>query len=400
MHPTQIFLTNPTALRVEYRLDDSRLILWWSPRAGESNDCLDRNYSSRDAHLSVFESIELSGLGLGNFKSCDYAPYNTVLHFENQSLHIALPVDQPTVVLWSDKAFTVDFKSERFDTALTQEPRLLALEHVEPRYTFTFAAAMSSGEGALRHCHFHLDEQPIFTQAKVAAGQRIAIGVGLDAQVTQDQVSTLVDISPEVLQESVNAALAPVQAMGKVTSKAYPELAQMRDDVVRGLHSMIDESGAFRASPKAIYYLIWVRDSGFSFPYQAASGWTHKLAEVCRFILDNPNHVTDPKMPNTRMFGQLVNKKLGKLEEDGCYYIVWLLHTYWSQHGHLDFTTEADWELLDEALAWVEAVTWDDERGLYGEFTADETATYGHRDMGWDYAIGKPTADHHLRYEG
>ncbi|NBD37430.1 MAG: hypothetical protein GVY10_02545, partial [Verrucomicrobia bacterium] len=56
-HPTQIFLSNPHALRVEFRLDDQRLDIWWSPRAGESADYRDRNYSSRDAHLCVFESI-------------------------------------------------------------------------------------------------------------------------------------------------------------------------------------------------------------------------------------------------------------------------------------------------------------------------------------------------------
>lgn len=63
-HPTQVFLSNPQALRVEYRLDDTRLDLWWSPLAGHSTPCTERNFSSRDAHLTVFDSITLPGCGL------------------------------------------------------------------------------------------------------------------------------------------------------------------------------------------------------------------------------------------------------------------------------------------------------------------------------------------------
>lgn len=400
MHPTQIFLANPAALRVEYRLDDARLILWWSPLAGQSTDCRDRNYSSRDAHLEVFATIELPGCDLSNFRSCDYDPYHCVLHFEKQALHLALPVDQPTVALWSDQALTVDLKSHRFDVPSTQLSDRLALEHREPRYTFTFAAALGSGDGTLRHCHFHAPEQPVFTQATVAPGQLLTIGVGLDTEPVLARTVALASAGAAPLLQATEAALAPHLASGRITSSRYPHLAQLRDGVIRGLHSMIDQSGAFRASLMAIYYLLWVRDSGFSFAYQAAAGWPHKLAEVCRLILDNPNPITDPGLPNTRMFGQLIHTRLGKLEEDGLYYLVWLLFTHHTQHGHLDFVTESDWALIDEALAWVEAVTWDEERGLFGEYFADETPSAGHRDAGWDYAIGKPIGNHHLRDQG
>jgi len=84
-HPTQIFLSNPTALRVEYRLDDQRLELWWSPCAGQSTDSFDRTYSNRDAHLDVFASITAPGCGLEGFLSCDYDPYHCVLRFARQS---------------------------------------------------------------------------------------------------------------------------------------------------------------------------------------------------------------------------------------------------------------------------------------------------------------------------
>lgn len=400
MHPTQIFLSNPAALRVEFRLDDSSLHLWWSPLAGKSTDCLDRNYSSRDAHLEVFASITLPACSLGRFQHCDYDPYHCVLRFADRTLHLALPVDQPALLLWSDQPLTVDLKSHRFDQPLDQSPSTLALRHPEPRHTFTFAAALGAGDGHLRHCHFSVPEYPTFTQARLAPGQPLALGVGLSDQPILARASTLATAGPAALLAATEAALAPHLATGRTRSTRHPELAALRDRVVRGLHSMIDESGAFRASLKAIYYLLWVRDSGFSFAYQAAAGWPHKLAEACRFILDNPNHVTDPGLPRSRMFGQLIHRKLGKLEEDGLYYVVWLLFTHATQTGRRDFLTPADHALLDEALAWVESVTWDAERGLFGEYTADETAAHGSRDQGWDYAIGQPAGDACIRHEG
>jgi hypothetical protein len=102
-HPTQIFLSNPQALQAEYRLDDRRLELWWSPHAGESRHCADRKYSSRDAHLNVLQSIEFSGCGLEVFSDCDYDPYHCVLQFEGQSLHIAIAVGAPLVYVWVSK---------------------------------------------------------------------------------------------------------------------------------------------------------------------------------------------------------------------------------------------------------------------------------------------------------
>ncbi len=104
IHPTQIFLANPQALRVEYRLDNERLELWWSPLAGQSTDCADRNYSSRDAHLSVFAEISLPGCGLGAFQHCNYDPYHCALLFEKQTLHLALRTDLAAVLLWCDQA--------------------------------------------------------------------------------------------------------------------------------------------------------------------------------------------------------------------------------------------------------------------------------------------------------
>ncbi|MGF1451898.1 MAG: hypothetical protein ACFB21_07490 [Opitutales bacterium] len=389
-HPTQIFLSNPQALRAEFRLDDQRLEVWWSPKAGTSTACADRNYSSRDAHLDVFEAITLPGCDLESFQSCDYAPYHCVLHFTKQSLHLALAVDAPVVLLWCEQPQNVDLKTARFDEAVEAEPEAFVTRHTEPRYTFEFAVVLGKGDGHLRHCHFHAAENPFFASAQLAAGQLLALGVGLTGDGIRARTEGYAKSTPEALLAEIDSALAPHESTGRVVSPQHPKLEALRSGVLRGLHSMIDESAGYRASLKAIYYLMWIRDSSFSFGYQEAAGWPHKLPELCRLLLDNPTSVSDHGLPHTRMFGQLVNTHYGKLEEDGLYYVVWMLFTHWTHFGHLDFMSEADWALIDEAAAWVEAVTWDAERGLYGEHFADETPVQGSRDHGWDYAIGAP----------
>lgn len=390
MPPTQIFLANPAALRVAYRLDDARLILWWSPLAGQSTDCRDRNYSSREARLEVFQSIELPGCDLGQFVDCAYDPYHCVLRFESRLLHLAPAVDTPAVLLWSDGPLTATFSSDRFDRPLQQAARQFSVSHPEPRFRFTFAAALGDGDGGFRHCPFHAEEQPVFTCATVSAGQLLAVGAGLEGDDISAALQRFCSGGAEAFLGTTEAALAPCLVPGRTLSSRYPDLAALRDTVVRGLHSMIDASGAFRASLKAVYYLLWVRDAGFAFAFQAAAGWPHKLPELCRLLLDNPTRVTDSGPPEKRMFGQLIHRRLGKLEEDGLYYVVWTLFTHWTQHGDLAFMTDDDWSLVREATEWVEAATWDEGRGLYGESFADETPTQGSRDHGWDFAIGKP----------
>ena len=401
-HPTQIFLSNPQALRVEYRLDDQRLELWWSPRAGISTDCADRNFSSRDAHLDVFEQIVLPGCGLEGFQRCDYDPYHTVLYFEKQTLHLALRHDLAAVLLWTEEAQVVDFKTGREDERIIAGPHSLAVVHVEAGRKFEFTAFIApGGPGGFRHGPVQAHDFPRYSRAELAAGQILVIGVGLAGDGIAARVQAAAVLPASVHLAETNKALEFIEAAGHVVSQRHPDLEKLRRKVIRCLHSMIDESGAYRASLKAIYYLIWVRDGGFSFPYQAAAGWPHKLQEFCRLLLDNPTTVRDPGLPAGRMFGQLINRNLGKLEEDGLYYVVWTLFTQWTQTGVRPALSAADANLLDEALAWIEAVTWDETRGLYGEHFADETPAYNHRDYGWDYAIGQPLGDGGcIRFEG
>jgi len=394
-HPTQIFMHNAKALRVEYLLDQQRLLLWWSPRAGQSYDSLDRNFSNRDNHLDVFESITLPGCGLGEFQRCDYDPYHCVLYFEKQVLHLVVLADAPAVALWADAPQAVEFKTGRYDQVLVKNEREWLVEHDEPAYTFEFATVLGRGQGSIETCPVHGPWSSHWSLASIAPEQVLAIGVGLSDEDIAGSLRRVVAQEPTALLADIDAQLAPIEAMGRIHAAQHPELEQLRRCVVRGLHSMIDDSGAFRASIKAIYYLIWVRDAGFAFAYQAAAGWPHRLRELCRLLLDNPTTVQSDGVPPGQMFAQLINKDYGKYEEDGAFYVLWTLFTHWTQSGSREFFGEQDLALLSGAVEWLETYIWDEERGLFGGHFADESPSYGARDHGTDYAIGKP-----LSYKG
>ncbi len=396
-HPTQIFLHNPCALRAEFRLDDQRLELWWSPKAGESWDCRDRNFSNRDNHLTVFEEITLPGCEVERFLKCDYDPYHCVLHFTDRIVHLAILPDAPVVLLWADKPQVVEFKTARYDEAWVEEEREFTVRHAQPSYTFEFSAQLGAVEqagpdkGKLRHSVVHAPWNSYYARAELSLGQVLAIGVGLEGQRIADQVREIVSKPAREHLAEIDRRLLPFEEQGLTISAKHPDLDELRRLSVRILHSMIDHSGGYRASLKAIYYLIWIRDSGFSFCYQAAAGWPYKLRELCRLLLENPATARGEGIPKGRMFAQLINRDYGKYEEDGLFYVVWTLFTYWTQTGDDSVLTAEDWALLEEALDWLERYIFEEDRGLFGQHFADETPTWGARDHGWDYAIGKPT---------
>lgn len=399
-HPTQILLHNPQALRVEYRLDDQRLILWWSPLAGTSYAAADRNFSNRDNHLHVFEKITLSGCGLDDFLDCDYDPYHCVLRFRAQTLHIALRHDAAAVFLWAENPLAVDFKSGRYDEVLASSPSELTLLHREPSRGFEFVAIAGEGGGTMQHSPFHAKWHSIYSRAALAPQQLLVIGAGLEGSDPTASLRALAAVPPCDHLAATNNALAPIEDAGRIISKNHPGMEKLRRTIARGLHSMIDESGAMRASIKAIYYLIWVRDGGFCFPYQSAAGWTHKLPGFCRLLLANPTNARGEGIPPGRMFAQLIDPDYGKYEEDGAFYVIWPAFTHWTQTGSREFFEGENLALIEEAVGWVERFTFDEERGLFGGFFADETPAFASRDYGWDYAIGKPGSTEHIQYDG
>lgn len=398
-HPTQVFLHHPSALRAELRLDDARLLLWWSPLAGVSADCADRNFSNRDDHLSVFESIQLPDLRLPDFIRCDYDATRATLHFANYSVTLELGPERPVVLLSATRPLTVDFKTARYDAELARTPSAWCVGHAEPGRDFEFSIALGPGSGALHAAPMHAPQNARYAWAALAPGQTLAIGVGLAGEHIAATTAAIAAAPLAATRAAVEARLAADLRTG---SPAFddPRLDAFYAATRRSLHSAIDDSGAVRASLKPVYYLIWLRDGAFCFNYQAATGWLHRHADWCRFVLANPARLDEPGLPPGHAFAQLVNRTYGKLEEDGLYYAVWSVFTYTIQTGLPDLLTPAHLDLLRKTLAWMEAYAFDPERGLFYSRFADETPVRLSRDHGIDAAIGARSSEPGLTLQG
>ncbi len=400
-HPTQILLHNPKALRIEFLIDSGELILWWSPEAGDSFDCEVRNFSNRDDHLRVFEQIVFPGLTLEEFSGCDYDPYHSTLRFRHMHLHIAPSADSPQVMLWTDRDQELSFKTSRYDKVPRRNKHLFHTSHGESAYDFEFAAALGPGDGAFRHQRLEEKWRATYAVANLAPLQPLVIGVGLSGSRAAELAEKSASNGVGAFIEKTESILAKETASGRIEVFNDHEMQRLHEKTMRGLHSCIDQSGTLRASIKAIYYLVWIRDAAFCFGYQAAAGWPHRLGEWCRLMLENRLEIKDvPGIPDGRAFGQLVSRTFGKLEEDGIYYAVWSAFTHWTQTGRKDFVSGENLEKLKDSMRWVNEYIYDPDRGLFGSYFSDETPASGARDHGWDYAVGKPGGNGHIRHEG
>ena len=398
-HPTQIFLHNPKALRVEFLFDESRLLLWWSPLAGVSNAAAFRNFSNRDDHLAVFQSITLPGCGKEDFLGCDYDPYHSILKWRHQTLHMLLRPDAPALLLWAEIPQLIDCKTHRYDVALETSASTLAVLHEEPAFRFHFIATAGEGAGVFRQSTVHAPWHSRYAQIQLGREQALVFAVGLENDGILESAKSLAQHSRAAHLAEIQAHLHPHEKAGEIIAPAYPEMMALRRTVVRGLHSMIDDSAAFRASLKAIYYLIWIRDAAFTLAGMTAAGWPHKLAELTALHLDNPLFPMPEETDQRRRFGQLIDSPYGKLEEDGWFYVVWTAFLHWVQTGEEVWFQGKYRILLEEALSWVEDHAWREESGLFEGYFADETPALGARDYAWDYAIGQPVGNDHIRHE-
>jgi hypothetical protein len=100
------------------------------------------------------------------------------------------------------------------------------------------------------------------------------------------------------------------------------------------------------------------------------------------------------------MYGQLVNGKINKWEEDGAFYAILSAFSYWTQTGDKSFLAGENLSTLEDAMDWLERRCFDSSKGLFGRYYNSETPLYGSRDYGWDNAVGFPGQKWPVEYHG
>ncbi|HXY39624.1 MAG TPA: hypothetical protein VEQ10_08140, partial [Vicinamibacteria bacterium] len=385
---TFVQMHNRRGVRIELDLDKKTLELWISPSAGASLDYRDRNFSNRDDHTPVFDRISLPGLpDRRDFVRCDYDPFHSVVRYRDQVLHVATLFDRPVVLVWFEAPSIVDLKTDKQDRFVARSERLFEVEHPDRGRAFRFAAAIS-GDGRFLHQRDVDPGRSTYARAAVAPGEVLAVAGELASEPVAAWAQEAAAGPASRLVAETEAKVAAALAGGRTRLRGRPDMQRVLDLNRRVLLSMQDDSGAIRAAIKYIYYLIWVRDGGIIDAPAAYAGWVDPLTRWTGFLLANPT--TTDQQPKGRFFGQLVNGRISKWQEDGLFYAVWSAFTHFTQTGEARFATGENLAVQRDALDWLERYAFDRERGLFGRYYDGETPLSDSRGDGWDDAVGSP----------
>lgn len=396
---TFVLMQNRRGIRIEYVVDRGRLQLWISPQAGKSMSYKDRNFSNRDDHSDIFERILLPGLNPADFVSCDYDAFHSVLHFKDQSLHIAQVYDKPIVLLWFEKDGFVDLKSANDDTVAERTPKVFHVAHPDRGYVLDHVAVIGAGEGSFQHQHALDSGRPTYARAYLKGGQPLAIAAELQSEKIKADAEKVVAAGVDATLADNESKIAVALDTGGVTLKNRPEMQKLLDKNRRVALSMQDEHGFMRSTSQYIYYLLWYRDGGKNTAHLAQSGWIEPARWQADISLQNANvsTVVDPK---GIFFGQIMAGPITKWEEDGLFYVIWPAFMYWTQSGDDIFTKGAYIKTMEDAMDWLERYSFDAQRGLFYRYYYSETMLTGSHDDGYDDATGAPANRVPSMYKG
>jgi hypothetical protein len=395
---TFVLMQNRRGIRIEYVVERGRLQLWISPQAGKSMSYKDRNFSNRDDHSDIFERILLPGLNPADFVSCDYDPFHSVLHFKEQSLHIAQVYDKPIVLLWFEKDDVVDLKSAKDDTVVERAPKVFHVAHADRGYVLDHVAVIGAGEGAFQHQHALDAGRPTYARAYLKGGQPLVIAAELQQENIQADAEKVVAEGVDATLAANEKKIAAALDTGRFTLKGRPEMQKLLDKNRRVALSMQDEHGFMRSTSQYIYYLLWYRDGGKNTAHLAQSGWIEPARWQADISLQNPNvSAADPKGV---FFGQIMAGPITKWEEDGLFYVIWPAFMYWTQSGDDTFTKGAYLKTMEDAMDWLERYSFDAQRGLFYRYYYSETMLTGSHDDGYDDATGAPANRVPSMYKG
>ncbi|TAH24811.1 MAG: hypothetical protein EAZ07_08845 [Cytophagales bacterium] len=386
---TYVLMHNRKGIRIEYCLEKRRLELWISPLAGKSIDYKDRNFSNRDDHTTVFDKITFPDLEPKDFLECKYDPFHSILFFKNQKLHLLSIYDKPAVMVWFEgNGGRVDIKSDKQDEISQATSNLLVSIHPDRKKTFQFVAQLGKGAGAFIHKR-DLDEgRSFFARAEIKKNQPIIFAAELLSENPLQAATNLAGIENlgNIITEN-EAKIDEALQFGAIKVRDNLDLQNIVEVNKRVLLSTQDESGAQRAAIKYIYYLIWHRDGGMTQAYNAYTGWVSPLEKWTEFQLKNPTQVGEGKQIE-KFYGQLVNGKISKWEEDGLFFAVWSAFTHYTQTGSKKFVSPEYLTLMGQATQWMEKNFFQKEKGVFGRYHYCESPFTGSRGDGWDDAVG------------
>jgi len=387
---TFVTLQNRNGLRIEYCVDRAMLTLWISPQAWKSMSYVDRNWSSRDDHTDVYSRIRFDNLDMGEFLGCDYDAFHSVIKYKNQKIHLLNIYDTPAVVVWFEEPNgKIDFKSHRFDQILSNSEKEFINRHSEAGRQFDFASILGKGASKFVSQRDFDTLRSVYSSARMHPNEVIVIGSELKHENISEKLRKIANTDIKTLLADNQKKIDDALQFGKIKLRNNPELQKVLDVNLPIALSMQD-GGALRSCSQYIYYLIWIRDGGMNSSSLGLSGWLNPAHDQSAYALLNPS-VSSTKPFEGKYFGQLLAGNINKWEEDGIYYAVWPMFSYWSYSGIDKFQKGAYIQNIKEATKWLENYCYSKEKQLFGRYYYCEAMFYNSQDYGFDNAVGYQT---------
>ncbi len=385
--PIQVLMHNRMGIRVNYNISEQFLELWFSPKAGESIDIFDRNFSNRDDHTPLFDKISFPHLKKEDFVECNYDPFHSVVVFKNQKMHIASLFDQPVLMIWFENDEIIDFKTNKGDTIAERSTRVFHSKHYSRGYLFDYVAHLARPD-TFQHQLQTAYGRSDYARAFLSADQPVFIGAALHDDNIKPYISQNLTSHQQLLSQTQIKAEEILQN-GKIELKEKPDLQRLFFMNKKSFLAEQDASGYIPATIKEVGCLPYIRDGAWAFSYAAYTGWTYGLDLWNRYLISNPT-VIETEEPRGKLFGQLVGP-ITKWEEDGAFHAIWSAFSYYTQTGDSTYNRGIYLENLKAAMDWLERYCYNPQKGLFGRYYYVETALRGSRDDGWDNAVGKPS---------
>lgn len=388
-----ILMHNRKGIRIEHNINRQKLVLWISPLAGKSLKGFDRNFSNRDDQTSIFDRIGFPNLRYEDFIKCDYDAFHSLVHFKTNKLHILSVYDKQAVVIWFENNEIIDIKTDKIDKILKKSDKKIVTEHVERGQNLNFAAILGKGNGTFTHQKVEEFGRSHYSRVSISANQLMVFSADVNTENIETIAETVANTPIENTISENEVKISQGLSTGIIKVNNNPDLQKVINVNKRIILSMQDESGAMRAALRYIYYLIWHRDGGMVFSYNAYTGWAAPLEKWLDFILANPS--TNAK--GEKYFGQLVSQ-ITKEEEDGPFYGIWSAFTFWTQTGNTKFLAPQYMSVLEDNIKWLENNYFDKKKGMFYRYHYCESPFYKSPGDGFDDACGKPGGNNVSKY--
>jgi len=364
--------------------DRTDLEFIYKPNAYRRKEFRARNFSNRDNYTLLFKEVKWPMIHADHIVEFDYDPFHTKLKTRNQ---------------WDAKneISVVNIADENMFVIAARAPLLIAVKPHESFHTgqnILTEKFTDRGENIVSFIAFENMEQNRF---------RVLSDGTYIIQVFENEV---VFFGGEENEYQVNRALekfrgkkineiianneqilAPKMNQGVIRNN-QPDFQKVLDINHRIVYSGIDEGGACFGALNRIYYLMWVRDGSMTSSLMARAGNPELIKLWTPFLLNNPSITTNEDGTKIPEFLQLVGTRWTRGEDDGIFYAVLSMFTYFNMTGQDDLLQGKEFSLLIEAIDRYLEKTWKTNKKMMISNTIGETPLKSDPYFGYDVVNG------------